>query len=595
MAGTVEEVGPDFRAERAVAPGDKIYSLLTLRAVPLYLESIDEIDFVHGQIRCRGYAILFESSPFCLTEDWEGIEYTMTALDEAGNLSSAANLACGLKTITVLGRDALSLYLYAAAARKTNPTAHIAAVADLAFQGAMENPRTERYLREVIDEIFVVDLAEPIQSVGRLEGIHQPADLAIIAEDIMGTETLAAAITKSHGTIYFTTVVNQYGLCQAVAESIGKPLIVYGFSQYVEKYETFTMDLIRSRRRALRALGTTNNRRGKNRQSGESPAENSSGTGEVAFQSSAMTQVLQEALGVAKYDCNLVIEGEAGAGKEMILSMIHQNSQRKGGPCIRVNCATLKEESAEGDFLGYRPGALAEIGNQGREGYLEQANGGILYLDEVGFLPMNLQTKLLQVLQDNTFYKVGGGQPLMVNVRIIAGSKTPLQDLVRQDLFRADLFYRLNICMIHVPPLRERQEDVPVLAEAFLRQWNEKYGIERHIARDGMQTLRKYHWPGNVQELENVIHRLVVECQGNKITREQVEDLLHKSVDQPPAVALQTDFGRAESLDFHDILERQERLLVQYALAKGGTTRRAAELLGLPQTTLARKKNKFGL
>lgn len=278
-----------------------------------------------------------------------------------------------------------------------------------------------------------------------------------------------------------------------------------------------------------------------------------------------------------------------------MLSLIHQNSERHGNPCIKINCATIAESLAESEFFGYEAGAFTGAQAGGKPGYFEMANNGILFLDEIGTLSMNMQSKLLRVLQENQFYRVGGTRQISVNVRVIVANNVPLKELVDKGKFREDLYYRLNICKIDVPPLRDRKDDILCLAESFVSNWTKKYKIERELSPEALSALYDYYWPGNVRELENVIHRLVISCKDVVISGEQVDDILNENAYGDLIVSVKKNFNRSDHMDFHQLMEQQEKQIIEYALKKEGTTRKAAELLGLPQTTFARKKLKHGL
>ena len=298
---------------------------------------------------------------------------------------------------------------------------------------------------------------------------------------------------------------------------------------------------------------------------------------------------------MAQYDCNVIIQGETGVGKEKVFNIIHQNSPRQGKPCVRINCATIQENLAESEFFGYEKGSFTGAQNTGKEGYFEIANNGTLFLDEIGSLSLNMQSKLLRVLQDNTFYRVGGTEQLHANVRVICANNVPLRKLVEEGKFREDLFYRLNICSIDVPALRDRKEDILCLAEAFLKNYNKKYGVDKVLSPEAVEKLEEYHWPGNVRELENVIHRLYISERDRIIGGETVEHLLNDTVYEEMIINLRKEVSREDMVDFNQIMEEQERRLISYALKKEGTTRKAAEYLNLPQATLARKKIRYGL
>ncbi len=223
------------------------------------------------------------------------------------------------------------------------------------------------------------------------------------------------------------------------------------------------------------------------------------------------------------------------------------------------------------------------------------ANNGTLFLDEIGSLPLAMQSKLLRVLQENSYYRVGGTEQKTVNVRVICANNIPLKRLVEEGSFREDLYYRLNICLIEVPPLRQRKEDIICLAENFIKNYSKKYGIEKHFTIDALDKLCDYHWPGNVRELENTVHRLYITDKGEFIDEYAVDDLLNDTFYDDVMVDIKKEFKSKASLDFSKIMEEQEKKLIAYALKKEKTTRKAAELLNIPQPTLARKQIKYGL
>jgi transcriptional regulator with PAS, ATPase and Fis domain len=208
---------------------------------------------------------------------------------------------------------------------------------------------------------------------------------------------------------------------------------------------------------------------------------------------------------------------------------------------------------------------------------------------------MNMQSKLLRVLQESQFYRLGGTRQISVNVRVVCANNVPLRKLVDEGKFREDLYYRLNICTIEVPPLRERRADILIMAETFVKKWNKKYGIEKELSPEALNVLYDYYWPGNVRELENVVHRLVISSSDVVISDEEVEDILNENAYGDLINSVKKSFNRNEHLDFHQMMEQQEKQIIEYALKKEGTTRKAAELLGLPQTTFARKKLKYKL
>ena len=254
-----------------------------------------------------------------------------------------------------------------------------------------------------------------------------------------------------------------------------------------------------------------------NRQLRELASENF-GFENIIAQSRKMRSVLDVAAQVARRDSTVLIGGESGTGKELLAKAIHQNSLRAGKPFVSVNCGALPENLAESELFGHRKGsftgAIAD-----RAGKFESANEGTIFLDEIGELPLNLQVKLLRVLQEREIDKIGSPHPLKVNVRIVAASNRNLKTLVEDGLFREDLYYRLSVVTIGLPPLRERREDISLLAQHFLKQLKTRYNLPGlSLATDAMEKLSGYDWPGNVRELQNVIERLAVLSRSDQIT-----------------------------------------------------------------------------
>ena len=606
LIGTIDEASEDLVSENGLEPGDRIYCITSLSCLPLYIESIQEIDYNYGQITCQGYAILFEASPVYKLEKGLRPDYTLAAIDEAGSLFGAYNIAIEHqnKNIVIIGRNVYTTIMYAAALREAiGPMYRVVAVMDKYAKESLTQEEIETVMHPLVKETYFVDLTEPIKAYKSMAGRNPllgKADQVIIAEDIFGAETLAVMMVKPFGDLYFTAVENHYNEAQIVAESMGKIMTMYAFDQYIKDYPDFTIRIVKNIQIKLDEINRLYESKQKKNRLTRNRAKsimisNAGKEDDFIYQSRVTKSMVDEVMNVAKYDCNVIIQGETGVGKEKVLSLIHQNSERHGNPCIKINCATIAESLAESEFFGYEAGAFTGAQAGGKPGYFEMANNGILFLDEIGTLSMNMQSKLLRVLQENQFYRVGGTRQISVNVRVIVANNVPLKELVDKGKFREDLYYRLNICKIDVPPLRDRKDDILCLAESFVSNWTKKYKIERELSPEALSALYDYYWPGNVRELENVIHRLVISCKDVVISGEQVDDILNENAYGDLIVSVKKNFNRSDHMDFHQLMEQQEKQIIEYALKKEGTTRKAAELLGLPQTTFARKKLKHGL
>ncbi|BDG58987.1 sigma-54 interaction domain-containing protein [Caldinitratiruptor microaerophilus] len=312
------------------------------------------------------------------------------------------------------------------------------------------------------------------------------------------------------------------------------------------------------------------------------------GDGELVFRSERMRQVLAVVDRVAATDSTVLILGETGVGKQLVARRLHQGSSRRDGPFVVVNCSAVPESLLESELFGYEGGAFTGAGRHGKVGLLELAHKGTLLLDEVGELPLHLQAKLLHALQDRRFFRVGGTREVRVDVRIVAATNRDLEELVQEGAFRRDLYYRLNVVPVSIPPLRERPEDIPVLVEHFLRRHSDRYGRHVEFTPAAMEALVRYPWPGNVRELENLVERLFV------TVTDPVIDVVHLP-DQVrvPARPRRGNVEVHRIVPLREAVEELETKLIAEAMARYGSTRRAARVLGVDQSTLVRRLQKL--
>jgi len=287
---------------------------------------------------------------------------------------------------------------------------------------------------------------------------------------------------------------------------------------------------------------------------------------------------------VSTNDAPILITGESGTGKELTARAIHERGLRQQGPFIPINCGAIPESLLESELFGYERGAFTGAVNQ-KKGKVEFAQGGTLFLDEVGELPNALQVKLLRFLQDHTFERVGGHQPIEMNVRIIAATNVNLKEAIEKGTFREDLYYRLGVVHINVPPLRERGEDVSLMAMAFLRQAAAHY--DKHLegfTREALEAMRTYAWPGNVRELSNRVGRAVVMAEGTHVTPEDL-DIPHQ-VARPD--------GSSISLKVNQQRIETDLIMKAFTLSQGNLSR-AAQELGISRSTLYRRLRQYGM
>ncbi|MBQ6899967.1 MAG: sigma-54-dependent Fis family transcriptional regulator [Firmicutes bacterium] len=311
-----------------------------------------------------------------------------------------------------------------------------------------------------------------------------------------------------------------------------------------------------------------------------------------------MRHVLDEILRVSKYDCNVIIFGDTGVGKEKVANLIQKNSDRKMQPFVKINCGAISPNLIESEFFGYEKGAFTGANSTGKKGYFELANNGVMFLDEIGELPLEMQAKLLRVIQDGEFYRVGGTAPVKTNVRILSATNRDLETFVEEGKFRRDLYYRLNVVPIRIPRLSDRREDIPALAGHFLNKYGEKFGVHRTINDSAMDYLKQLPWPGNIRELENSVQRLIISSKGEDITLMDVMRETHGDIFGAGSVTVVNDdsaeYGGQE-LDLQAAVDDYEKGLIKYACEKYGSTRKAAKAIGISQTQLVRKKKKYDL
>ena len=304
-------------------------------------------------------------------------------------------------------------------------------------------------------------------------------------------------------------------------------------------------------------------------------------------QSQARERLVQIINAAANYDCTVLISGESGSGKEVVARQIHLRGNRADKPFIAINCAAIPETLIESELFGYRKGAFTGA-DRNKPGMFELASGGTLFLDEINNAPLALQAKLLRVIQDGSFFPAGATEPPQVEVRLSAATNRPIQKLVEEKSFREDLFYRLSVLEIPVPPLRERREDIPVLAYYFLGKHAARLGKKiSGLSNAVMSELMRYEWPGNVRELENVIQRMIIMTESEHIEANVLPPQFYKE-DAPTRRAL--DYMPPQKLD--DI----EAYFIKKTLRETrGDRALAAEILGIDKSTLWRKVKRYGI
>lgn len=309
---------------------------------------------------------------------------------------------------------------------------------------------------------------------------------------------------------------------------------------------------------------------------------------EPVIRDKKMIQLFQLAKHVAETQSTILILGESGVGKEVLANWIHRMSSRKNKPFIAVNCSAIPENLIESELFGYEQGAFTGALKR-KTGLFEMADQGTIFLDEIGDLPLNMQAKLLRVLQEKKVQRIGGGKLIPIDVRVISATNRSLERMIADGSFREDLYYRLNVIPLKIPPLRERKDDIPLLANHFLKKFNKMYNRNIELSPVILNRMMEYHWPGNVRELKNVIERFVVISQRDNPHSEDFPGVL-QTFSGPADVAL-----AEQLLPLREAMDLYEKSVIITALKKAKSIRQAARILEINHSTLVRKIHKYNI
>ncbi|MEX1299473.1 MAG: sigma 54-interacting transcriptional regulator [Desulfotignum sp.] len=309
----------------------------------------------------------------------------------------------------------------------------------------------------------------------------------------------------------------------------------------------------------------------------------------IVAESPPMRKLVDLVLRISRVDSTILLVGESGVGKDVFARLIYRLSKRNQYPFISVNCGAIPENLLESEFFGYIKGAFTGADSKGKSGLFEQANKGILFLDEVGELPLHLQVKLLKVIQDRRCRRLGDNKDIDLDIRIIAATNKDLNEMVSDGLFRADLFYRLYVVPINIPALRERREDILPLSLMFLNQFNTKYNVSKTLDHELMSVLENYDWPGNVRELANVVERMVVTARTDVLMPDHLPDSIKNRNAGLSGPHL------PDTMNLKEAQQAMEFEMIKRAVIQTGSTRKAGQLLGVNHSTVLRKAKRCGL
>ncbi|HKL75869.1 MAG TPA: sigma 54-interacting transcriptional regulator [Halanaerobiales bacterium] len=315
---------------------------------------------------------------------------------------------------------------------------------------------------------------------------------------------------------------------------------------------------------------------------------------DFVIHSKKMQEIIESAIRSGQFNSTVLIKGESGVGKEIIAKTIHKSSQaeEKTGSLIKVNCGAIPENLLESELFGYEKGAFTGAKKQGKPGMFELAENGTLFLDEIGELPLKLQVKLLRALQEREIIRVGGTEHIKINTRIIAATNQNLENLIEADKFRKDLYYRLNVIPINIPPLRKRKSDIGPLCRFFLNKFNKRFKTNKKLSLDLIDLLENYDWPGNVRQLKNIIERLVVMVEEDIISIKHLPSDLKNDLNidcGPNSIKINNTF------DLKTAVNNLEKEIIKNAMEMAETTREISSLIGVSQPTVVRKINKYNL
>lgn len=599
--GEVAEIGSEYKNYKGFRPGDQVICNASMASVPAYIDKVLSIDMAYGQVDVEGYAVLYDEVPLIRKPENLPINLLLFTFDESGTLFRISSSAVGKRKFLIVGNNLLSNLLFGCAIRKVaSEDAEVVCLLDKKSEEVVCGESIDELKEKVFTSVHYLDILKPLECLDEIQG-DSLFDLSVNCADIPGAETINILATKSGGTVVFANLINNYNISLYITEAISRQLDIRCADGYLEAYDQFDIEIVKEMapyiERATEAKTVITE---ENVYSAGLQAKLAELSGSTALfedficESHAMLNVLSEIMTVSKYDCNVLITGETGVGKEKVANLIHKNSNRKMQPFIKVNCASVSPSLIESEFFGYEDGSFTGAKSGGKKGYFELADNGALFLDEIGELQPDMQAKLLRVIQDGEFYRVGGTVPIKTNVRIISATNRELEESITEGVFRRDLYYRLNVVRIKVPPLRERNSDIPALVKHFLWKYSKKFDVQRTCDEDAVEYLRQCSWPGNIRELENVVQRLIISSKGSSITLIDVMKELHSEVfDGTSMLNDDSELEQTEELSLDVMVSNFERNIIKHACEKYGSTRKAAKAIGISQTQLVRKKKKY--
>ena len=601
--GVIEEIGSEYKNSKNLVVGEKVFLNASITTIPTKISKINKIDFVYNQIDVEGYAIVSFKIPVVRKPEGVPINLLMYTFDESGTIFRSSETAKGKSRFLIVGNNLLTSILYGYTLRKAaGENATIIGIFDNKTDLIIKGKAIDELMPKIFTDVHYVNILQPMDCIDSFRD-EALVDLSVNCADMPGAETINILATKSGGTVLFANLISNYNIALYITESISRHLDIRCADGYLAEYDAFDVELVKelapyfedsiiSKSKIRHDQGSTTMESRQHQMS----SHNNTLAEDFIAESRSMIRVLNEILNVSKYDCNVLITGDTGVGKEKVANIIQKNSSRKMQPFIKINCASISPNLLESEFFGYEKGSFTGANATGKKGYFELADNGLIFLDEVGELPLDMQAKLLRVIQDGEFFRVGGTNPVKTNVRIISATNADLEELIEKKLFRRDLYYRLNVFPIRVPSLDDRKADIPPLVHYFSMKYQERFQIHREIDNDAIDYIQQCEWPGNIRQLENVIQRLLISSKDERITTLDVMKELYGDMISPGLFQLSDDETfNTKDLDLDRMVDGFEKSIIQYACDKFGSTRKAAKAINISQTQLVRKKKKYDL
>ncbi len=600
LYGIVDEIGSEYPNVKKLKKGDPVICNASLASYPIYIAMIKSIDRGYCQITVEGHAILYPGVPIVRKPEGMPVNLLLFTFNESGSLYKVSNVAVGKKKFLIVGNNLMTNLLFGFAIRRVaSDSAEVICLLDKKTEIKVSGKGVEELISQVFTELHYVNILKPMECMKILD-TSSLFDVSVNCADIAGAETVNVLATKYGGTVVFSSLMNNLNIALYITEAISRQLEFVSANGYLEAYDEFDMDLVYGLMPYMKDLKTARILPNEetfdvyNRVS----MDRSKLLDEFVCKSSSMERLLQEIVTVAKYDCNILITGDTGVGKEKVATIIQKNSNRKLQPFIKINCASFAMGDIESKLFGYEKYDYKGRKIETKKGYFELADNGVILLDEIGELPMEMQAKLLRTVQDGSFFRVGGNKPIKINVRLISSTHQDLEERIEEGLFRRDLYYRINVVRIRVPNLKQRKEDISALVKHFLGKYNSKFKVSKTMDEEAISYMSQLDWPGNIRELENAVQRLIISAYGRKITLSDVLMTINSESIENDAILNPLEGDGTEeknAINLEHMVNNFEKSILKQACDKYGSTRKTATAIGISQTQLVRKKKKYGI